>query len=281
MKTCPHCDRPVEGYGPQCPTCDGFIGYPNVDEVEEPDERSALEQRYHDALEDASNEGADAVVADFKQAVDNAQAVINLSPRDLAFFLTSDSRYEAYRKLIETGRRARADRKNDKHRSAVDGILFGTYDKDICTAALSINGEGLISYGSFAARFKEATIGHRASLLEENSFDFVKHHNCRPGEPLPQGYRATWNERGKLAVAKLGATISPTTNPAEFPRILLWTEGNRETDRFIEVHIYGSFDRFAVHSVCGTSKGLSRQDQAWLSAIQDVLINQKSIWVEL
>ena len=52
--------------------------------------------------------------------------------------------------------------------------------------------------------------------------------------------------------AKLADFIGPETTTSEYARILLSSSGDRATDQFVEVHIYGGFNLSAVSTVCGT-----------------------------
>ena len=109
-----------------------------------------------------------------------------------------------------------------------------------------MDGAGLSSFGPCAIRLREVVVDERATLLEGNSYHFISKHNIRPGEDIPPGYSAAWRERHKLAVAKLATQISPGTTEQEHSKILLFSEGRRDTDEFIEVHIYGGFDNKAL-----------------------------------
>ncbi len=56
---------------------------------------------------------------------------------------------------------------------------------------------------------------------------------------LPAGYRATWEERSKLCVAKLGDKIDSHTSASDFPKLLLRQGPTPEEDEFVEVHVGG------------------------------------------
>ncbi|MCP6640115.1 hypothetical protein NL504_26740, partial [Klebsiella pneumoniae] len=80
----------------------------------------------------------------------------------------------------------------------------------------------------------------RASLLSENSFDFVRRN---PGGPdaLPAGHRTTWADRGRLGLVKSADELKVDSATAEFPHILMRPGSSRKTDRFMEVHLYESW----------------------------------------
>jgi len=122
-----------------------------------------------------------------------------------------------------------------------DEALFPGYKEHIRFAALTLTSQGLVNFGECSFVLKSGMIAHRASVFEENSVRWMERHGIRVAEAhdLPRGYRAPWDDRGKLAVAKLGSRIDDTTSPTEFSEILLENGATSGTDDFVEVHIYG------------------------------------------
>ena len=84
-------------------------------------------------------------------------------------------------------------------------------------------------------------IAHRASVFDENSVLFMERHGVKasrkPG--IPKGFRATWNERDKLCIAKLAERIDSSTTPNQYSGLLLKQGVSPENDEFVEVHIFG------------------------------------------
>ena len=279
---CDLCDgNPPRSATPECSRCGKFIGYPNVRDVEAEDERNALEVRYRKAVVASEGKGAYANLMRFKADMQSAHAVINLPIDPLYHFVTyHSSLYSGYALQTESEIRKIATSEDDKRRMGIEGTLFGGYAKQIRYAALSLNGTGLTSYGPFAMQVKPEAISIRATLLEENSFDFVKNHHILAGDPLPPGHRAGWAERHKLAVAKHGEDITENTQHEDHAGLLLFSEGDRETDSFIEVHIYGPFDLGAIEAVRGTVSTKSKRERATLEAIKDYLENAGSAFKE-
>jgi hypothetical protein len=76
---------------------------------------------------------------------------------------------------------------------------------------------------------------------------------------LPKGYRATWQHRSKLGVAKLSAKIDARTPSNKYSGILLHQGATAASDDFIEVHIWGSITARAFREVVLT--GGSKQYQ--------------------
>jgi hypothetical protein len=62
---------------------------------------------------------------------------------------------------------------------------------------------------------------------------------------LPPGYRATWEDRGILATAKLEPRLAPTTTASEFPAVLVGETGQD----FVEVHIYDKLNRDSIERI--------------------------------
>jgi hypothetical protein len=127
---------------------------------------------------------------------------------------------------------------------------------------------------------KDIAIKARATLLEENSYKFYDKFKAEIADNFPLGYRAIWDERHKLVVIKLADLINVTTTSDDFPGILLPCTGDRETDKFIEVHIYGTFDNAAVETVVGNSRNSSKTDNAQLAVVKEKLIKKGVRWVE-
>ncbi len=114
---------------------------------------------------------------------------------------------------------------------------------------------------------KEDIIKHRATVFEENSMEFCRRHRIVVGDPVPSGYRATWQNRHELARAKLHPQLTASTSAGDFPKILLKPADANNPDSFIEVHIYGSFNRRGVESVVAT--GLKkREDKVLLKSMK-------------
>jgi hypothetical protein len=92
-------------------------------------------------------------------------------------------------------------------------------------------------------------ISHRASVFEENSARFVERHGTR----IPKGYRATWDDRTKLGVAKLSWKIDSATGSDKYSGILLKQGATSEDDEFVEVHIWGPMTVLTMEQVIVTA----------------------------
>lgn len=251
VEECPYCHRlALYEDEPGCRACNTPLASraPNVHFSER--FRSALEDRYREARTEAEKNGASDSLAGLEAAASRSMAVANVDVGTACdIFSQPKYLYTSYGKLVEAGVRAPAAPEHDRHRTTVDGLLYGSYGKDIAFAALSIDGRGLTSYGSVHLELDEATIDFRATVLEDNSFHFVRRYRLVAGDPLPDGFLAPWRLRAWLAVAKLASKLRPDMTEDDFCKLLLESNGNRDTDVFLEVHVYGTFNFQAVRRV--------------------------------
>ncbi|HZG54170.1 MAG TPA: hypothetical protein VEZ40_18860 [Pyrinomonadaceae bacterium] len=249
--------------------------------ADRPEELQALEKRYLEAYETARAGNYLPVFEEFEKTLKQSHAVINVDVEFLHFF-TRNARnlYATYERAVEGQIRKPALLEFDQKRRAVGGTLFGSYAREISYAALSLDGLGPQSYGPYAIKLRDIAIRSRATVLENNSYDFVHKHDLKLGKRPPLGYVASWDNRHKLAIAKLAGFLTPATREADFPKLLLSSAGNRATDEFIEVLIYGTFDLNAIESVKGSSAVGSRDDRDLLRMVKHQLGSAGKTWIE-
>lgn len=236
---CPECDASVNWNDYLCPDCDYVLGAPNLRELQTEDEIQALKQRYDRAVTLAAKKGLASQCQAFEQAIKaDAKVVMNIDTAVLECLLTSDkSSISNYNLQTRGETRLVAKMDNDKKRRGIEGTLFGVYAEKIRYGVLSLEHQGLLSYGHCCVTFKEQVMKKKVSLLEENSYDFVRHHKVIAGDEITPGYRARWCDRHMLVIAKLGNQLN--TKTINFAPLLLSSGGDRQKDQFIEVHIYG------------------------------------------
>lgn len=276
---CPRCSIEVSESSNSCNSCGTFIGFSNVRVAEKPDEVRALEERYQAALKEASTRSAIERVKDFEAAVQNqSQAVVAMDVDTLSKLAkSSNSLFSNYQLLVRANARQAALLSNDQRRMAVDGRLSGSFGVEIRYAALSLDHRGLSSYGNCFATLRNLNIEHRASVLETNSFDFV---DASKGGELPLGFRSSWKERYRVAVAKCARFIDGTTASAAFPAILMMSASERSQDEFIEVHVYGPFDFKAIEAI-GTVVISDPRDRLMIDIVKEYAKKEGKSWLEL
>lgn len=278
---CIECGSSIPHDRASCPTCGTHAGFPNVREISTPLEKEALERRYNKAIKDAQFDGREERLEAFSQTCKDSRAAIAVGLDYLTGFMTkSEELYSTYGLMVSGEVRKTASGINDKKRRGVEGFIFGSYAHEIRYAALSLDGKGLSSYGAFTMVLRDVAVRGRATVLEENSYKFYDKHKVDIPDNFPPGFRVVWGDRYKLAVAKLADRISAATTHPDFPGILLSCSGDRDTDDFMEVHIFGAFDNAAVETVVGNSKTSNKVEKAQVAIIKEKLAKMGVSWVE-
>jgi hypothetical protein len=210
--------------------------------AEQEDERAALERRYEAAHVTAGTQGAGLVLQAFETAVEQSTAVVCRYLSEVQRLASGDDQiYAPYYALIRAGVRLPKGEKWDVLRAVTDESLFAGYKEQIRFAALTVDGVGLTNYGDCSLIARTDMIAHRSSVFEENTVLWAIRHKVKIAEAinLPRGYRAPWNGRAKLSVAKLAGEFRSDTPRNAFPNLLLKPGEKSEDDQFIEVHIWG------------------------------------------
>ncbi len=246
--------------------------------AEKAEEIEALEARYLQALLDAEERGVLDKVEEFEAEVQTmSQAVVGMNIDTLCRLATSTNEiYSNYQLMVHAQTRRPASLSNDQRRLAVDGKLWGTFGSEIRYAALSLDRKGLSSYGNCSATLRNLHVEHRASILEKNSYEFVE---ASPSQPLPLGFRSTWKNRHRVAVAKCAERINAATLKEEFAVILMESGTARYQDDFIEVHIFGPFDFKAIEAISASAKITNKRDQLTLKIIRKRAATEGKTWL--
>ncbi len=244
---CPQCSTKISPHLSICPDCDQHVGFPNVRAASEPHETAALEQRYDKAFDASRQDGSEAILKSFEQAVAASQAVMSRRLGVLTkIFRQGKPLFRTFYQQVDADDRLPEDSYYDRARLPVDTTFFSYFYKSVHFAALSLSKRGPASYGECTFVFRESHIAHRSSVFEENTLVFCEKHPISVGQPPPSGFRAVWSRRHQLAVAKLHARINRQTTQGDFAGLLLTQKGATNKDEFIEVHIYGKLDPKAV-----------------------------------
>jgi hypothetical protein len=260
--SCPECTNEIPQPAERCPHCGRPGPFWNVIAAEEATERAALDRRYQAAKADAASRGAISILEDFENAVGQSQAVISRSEIEVNRLASGNRQlYATYYEFTEAGMSLPAGDQWDVLRELADTVLFWKSKKHIRFGALSLNGEGLPNYGVCSMVLRDEMICHRSSVFEENSAVFMERNNIRfSREPkLPKGYKAVWEDRGKLCVAKLAKEIDSQTGPDKYSGLLLQQGSTSENDRFVEVHIYGAMTVLTMEQVIVTAPKRSQK----------------------
>jgi hypothetical protein len=257
---CPDCSHAIPSAAVRCPHCARPGLFPNVREVEQPEDVKALNDRFKAAQEEAATRDTTQALAAFIKAVEGSKAVLARSLNETQRLACSDKQgYATYYQLTNAEVRVPDGDAWDLLRRPTDAALFPGYADDMRFAALSLSPVGLSNYGDCSITLLTTMIAHRATLLEENSVLFMKHHGIALAEELApklRGHRSSWIARAKLGAAKLGSRVEPKMPNDQFHDLLLKQGAKSDDDIFIEVHIWGpmtvrTFEHVTVTSTNG------------------------------
>jgi hypothetical protein len=277
---CRGCRLSVANHVTLCPHCATWLDFPNVRAAGDPAEQAALNVRYDQACSDARTRNAATALTLFEEAVKTAsRGVITRSLGTLNNLIIS--RNVLFRTFYQQVADGRVPEENefDPYRPSTDHRLFPYYAERIHFATLSIGTTGAASYGGEqpCVLLLNETIQNRASLFEENSFIYCRRIQQPVAATLPPGLRATWANRHRLAVAKLGHLVTATTTPTDFPGILVEAGKTSKDEKFIEIHIHDPLTEAAVEKIrlpkvkSGLTKTKTKVEKALLKAVQEKL----------
>lgn len=266
----PECGEGVPAHLRHCVVCETDAGCPNVRAAEIAVERAALAGRVQAAYDDADTRGCRDCLDRFRAAVGLSKAVVARSVGKISELMNADNElYATFYQLVDSKSRLPEDNEWDKGRESVDSLLFPHYHKEIRFAALSLNEQGVAGYGGMTLVLKDGAIRERATVFEKNTVVFCRERQVVAGTEAPAGFRASWKERGDLAVAKLHKSLDTATPDDRFSEILMPSSGERTSD-FIEVHIFGELHRRAIAKVTG-KEPRERADRALLRSMRTKL----------
>jgi hypothetical protein len=248
---CGHKNNIIENV---CSACGRSLPGPiNVRRASLPVEIEALDKRYADARQFLSANDMQTEGDYFGQLVTNqGRAIINTNFNFVWDWLVRNKfSYQSYRRQVMNGSRMRAKFENDVTRSIADSILFGSAI-DVIYGALTVNDEGMNSYGDISIVLKTSSIETRTSSLEVNSYHFIDDISAQGWiwkNPVPAGYMAIWPDNYKIAVAKVHKSLKKGLKDNDLAKLVLNSSGNRDTDHFIELYIYGKIVASAIDKI--------------------------------
>jgi len=260
--TCPKCSAEIQFNQRSCSVCNTDAGFPNVRSAQRLIEREALNKRYETAEVSARARGIAAEFAAFEASAARSHVVMNRSLGAICDWVNGQSPlFLSFHKQVESLGRSPSPNEWDQQREAAESAINPFCYRELNFAALSLDNTGMTYYGSYAVTLKSITIEDRSSIFEQNPFLFNRAHHVIAGRAPPYGYRASWSDRGKLAVAKLHARITKGVGEENFPTILMEDRRNESDCDFVEVHIYGPVNRAGIERIVGPQPA-RRQDRA-------------------
>jgi len=212
----------------------------------DPAEVAALDSRYATAMASAVSNGTVSITAELENTTATQSRVVISRPSSEVFRLAcgDDQLYTTFYRLTEAGVRLPADPKWDTERLSADSRMFPYYHGEVRMGALTLDNAGLLHYGDCHLIMKTAMVDFRTTVFTENTAAFAAKNSV-----IPSGHRATWENRGRLAVAKLAPNLTPLTTTSDLPAILKKDRTSTNDDSFLEAHVYGSVSMRTVEIV--------------------------------
>jgi hypothetical protein len=272
ISECPACGNEVALSDKSCLVCGSSeIGFQNVRAARLPSEVDALAVRFGEAQISISARNVTNEASQFAKIVHESKAVMARSLGALAAWVNGDSPlYKTFHHQITEGR-APEDNKYDKTRAATEAMIHPFWFQEISYAALTSNELGLDYYGAYSVLLRTSTIEKRATVFEENPYVFFKRHSVSIGEQMPFGYRADWENRPVLAMAKLHSKLKKGMDSKNFGEVLIDSSSKTGEADCIEVNIYGPIHHKCIESVSGP-KPKRRPDQILWKQINRKLV---------
>lgn len=233
-------------------------------------EREALAARVADAEKHAHENGIAAGLAKLRSAAKQSKAMRARSIHQIYRLLDSDDELiGSFHDLIGAGLLRPKDSDIERARLLSESLIFPQYYDKIQFAALSLDDQGLFSYGSCCIVLRPMMIESRTTVFEENCVCFCRKLDLGSNNTeVPPGYRAHWANREDLVIAKLASRLRPETEEGDFARLLLAAGQTTANDDFIEVHIYNRLHRSAVDYVVVKKSAIGEGCEALLRAMK-------------
>lgn len=268
---CTYCSEELAENRPDCPSCGQPNGAPNVRRASRPDEQLAFAARVRDARTSGQTRGISAELSALENAINGSSVVISRPILDVQLLCKGTHfSYASFARQVRAGTRAPNATGMDNVRAQFENALFPNYHEDIIFGSLTITDRGLKGYGEVDIILKDKMIELRASVFEENPYNFGLKQRLGLSDEIPAGYRAPWPKRGELGVAKLHGSIQKGMTLRDFDKFLQNDNGGTGDSDFIEAHIYGTFNIRAIRKVV-TSLPKNREDQLlWRKLTRDL-----------
>ncbi len=251
--TCNSCGAVNNRNAIVCVACGESLGPVNVNLLSDEYFQDGLKLSYSNVQAAVTAAGKSGWVQDFEEEVNmNSKAVINMDGRFLHKLMTENEDYLPYQRAVEQSKRFVADFENDLKRCVVETAFYGFTGRNLVYAALSLNENGLRSYGDVSVVLKTAMIERRTTVFEKNSyplFDELTDAGWKAGTTMPTGHCGTWNERSIVSVVKHGREIAGKKNAPDFAGLILRSDKKKSNDEFIELHIFNKVTNVVFEKV--------------------------------
>lgn len=271
QRECPDCKNKMPISRVSCPHCGRPQFFPNVDLASSSEETEKLRNRFETAMQDCRDRNVEEIAKQFFASCESTVAVFACTLLKLHREIASLTEvFETYYDLEQLKLNAASPSEGDlnwaKLRPQAEIELLGDHiniDK-LHYACLSLNGEGLESYGDCLVELDTKMIAHRASCFEGNTAVIYNRFHS-----FSEFVRSTWADRARLCLAVCGERINQSCTVAEFPAILNVIRDNPISDDFIEVHVIGPMTSRSFRAVRVNVSAYKRRDKLLLKAIRE------------
>ncbi|QIO54612.1 hypothetical protein HA461_25845 (plasmid) [Rhizobium leguminosarum bv. trifolii] len=229
-----------------CPACGRKdFPLPNVRRALDPIETGALKARYKSAYAASRDQGTTRLLAALLKTASGSKAVKAMGIATLHVNLLNKDLIKSF---YRRGSRINTQDPHSLSRETSDTWANPGYHHLLVQAALSANELGCRWYGSCHLVFRSESIASRASVFWENPRTLFAKVSSNDALSAPPGHRATWENRSRLAIAKLHDRIQADTRCESFSALFIEPRIDPTSD-FIEVQIYGDVAISAVEKI--------------------------------
>jgi hypothetical protein len=234
-----------------CDVCQTDVGFPNVRFANQVQERAQLAKRLTSARLISNSPGTIQKRKELREIVGRSSIVFNRHLGTLhTWLMSSNPLFLSFYDQLQAGRRPE-DNTWDRQRTSAENTVSPFFYKDLSVAVLGPQARGMPYYGPYTVTLRKETLVHRASVFEKNPFFFCEQHGLVSGTDTPAGYRATWDKRQSLAIAKLTPKLEAQMTSGDLAELVMEKRGGEADCEFIEVHIYGPVHRDSIETVSG------------------------------
>ncbi|HEX8448988.1 MAG TPA: zinc ribbon domain-containing protein [Allosphingosinicella sp.] len=246
---CPNCRREIDLHERFCPFCTADAKPPNVRFAERTSEAAALAGLEAAADSKVAAAGTQVEQERLVELARTSELVINRGLRSLAHWVEGeDELYVNFYKLKERGVRMANDVFN-RQRISAENTISPTFADQLVIGALTVDGRGMDYYGGYSVLVREEAIRTRATVFWENPFEFNKRMKIVSGQDPPEGYRAVWGERHRLASAKLSERLTKGADDGDLAKLMMGPDRSARDCDFIEVHVWQDIHADAIRAV--------------------------------
>ena len=272
VQKCAECGFDFPLARPDCPHCARPSLFPNVKLAQQTQETDKLEKRYKAALADAASRGCSSIADEFDTECKSSSAICRYPVERLHRHIASGTDlFAGYYELEQLRLRMSAPSGFDweRLRPQAEIELLGNSahinENQIHYACLSIDGEGLNTYGDCILQLSEPMIAHRASCFDGNTAVIFAIEHTFEGR-----LRSDWPNRHRICVATMAGQLNSSIGPSDLPGILAAPDpgGDAANDSFIEVHIFGSLTTMAFELVTFVTAGHNKHKNVYREVVE-------------